>query len=132
VGDIDQKRKATGEQEAKKRRSATEDDHEDAGDTTHALQWDADVERFSDLLDRALNGQRASMGSSEFRGLVLSYRNLSMMEKRAAANRMQKRRLAGLLRAIHANDYRMYTDSWELEARASRDENTESPQPDTP
>jgi len=62
---------------------------------------------------------------------VLAYRDLSMMEKRMVANRMQQLKLAGLVRALYAGDYRMCVESWEIESRAQREEPS-NPRPDTP
>ena len=72
------------------------------------------------------------MSSSEFRTLVLAYRELSPSEKRAVSNRLQQRKLGALLRALHAGDYRMYTDSWEAEAELVRGEVQAGPRSDEP
>ncbi len=80
---------------------------------TQLLRWDADVTAFLARLERALRDFRTSMGSSEFKALVFDYRELSPTEKRAVANHLQARGLGALLRALHAGDYRMYTESWE-------------------
>jgi hypothetical protein len=115
VGDFSQKDKQKAEQDERKRR-ADIDDQDTLGDS-QVLGWDEDVEEFMEELDKHLNGFRVSMSSTEFRTLHHLYRELSMAERRAVANRMQRKRLPYLLRALHANDYRAYVDTWQAEAK---------------
>ena len=89
-----------------------------------AIPWSIPVERFFNRLDRVLHDLRISMTSSEFRDTVHYYRERSAMEKRAIANKLQRRGLHALLRAIHGGDYRTYTDTWQAEAEAVRDGKT--------
>ncbi len=68
---------------------------------------------------------------NEFRDLSLRYRDLTPTEKRAISNRLQRRRLGNLLRAMHANDYSAYIAGWEMEAKAAGEE-VAGPRPDSP
>ena len=106
MGELDRKEQDRAAKDERKRR-ADVDDQDGSGDGTHLMPWDADVEEFLQHLERALRDFRVSMGSSEFHALVVSYRQLSPAEKRAVSNKLQKRRLSSLLRALHAGDYRM-------------------------
>jgi hypothetical protein len=68
-------------------------------------------------LELKLDGLRAAMTSTEFRTLTGMYRELSVAKRRAVANRLQRRRMPNLLRALHKGDFRLYTETWETEAR---------------
>lgn len=120
MGDLDQKQKAKKDADNQKRRREDAEDDHGQGDGTNLLPWDADVERFLEKLERALNSFRAAMSSSEFRTLTLEYRERSFAEKRAISNRMQQKGLGALLRALHAGDFRMYLDGWQQEANVAR------------
>ncbi len=127
--DDPEKKRAREQDERRRRDDANEP--AGAGDGTNLLPWDADVEDFMVRLDRALNDFRTAMTSTEFRGVVTDYRYLSLMEKRAVSNRLQKRGLANLVRALHTGDFRVYTDGWQAEAEAQR-EQRDGPRGDAP
>jgi len=125
VGDLDRKSAnkkgdKVDQASADRKRRSDIDDQTGAGDGTNLLPWDADVEQFMERLERALNAFHSSMTSTEFRALVIDYKQLSVAERRAVANRLQKRRMPNLLRALHAGDYRAYTDGWKDEAAIVR------------
>jgi hypothetical protein len=136
VGELDRKGddKKRAEKEDRKRRAEV-DEQEEGGkgkeDELNLLPWDADVDRFLDHLEKSLRDFRASMSGNEFRDLSLRYRELTPTEKRAVSNRLQRRRLGNLLRALHAGSYSMYTDGWEMEAKAAGEE-VAGPRPDSP
>jgi hypothetical protein len=136
MGELDRKGddKKRAEKEDRKRRTEV-DEQEEGGkgkeDELNLLPWDADVDRFLTLLETSLRDFRASMSGNEFRDLSLRYRDLTPTEKRAVSNRLQRRRLGNLLRAIHANDYSAYIAGWEMEAKAAGEE-VAGPRPDSP
>jgi hypothetical protein len=122
----DQQKKKQAEQD-KKRRDNANDDIE-SGDATNLIAWDADVEHFFEVLERNLHDLRTSMSHSEFRTVSTLYRDLSPNEKRSVANRLQRRGLGALVRALHSGDFRLYLDSWAEEARLAR-EAEDAPKP---
>ncbi|MEO6951882.1 MAG: hypothetical protein ABI321_08720 [Polyangia bacterium] len=99
-------------------RSDPKDEAKDAASAAVVMPWDADLEHLMDRLDLFVRDLRASMGMTEFRSLVHSYRELSPMGRRAVANKLQQRRLAALLRALHAGDYALYQDTWKSDVTA--------------
>ena len=122
MGDLDKKSASKNKGDkvdqasADRKRRSDIDDQTGSGDGTNLLPWDADVDQFMDRLERALNAFHSSMSSTEFRALVIDYKQLSVAERRAVGNRLQKRRMPNLLRALHSGDYRAYTDGWKDEA----------------
>jgi hypothetical protein len=118
MGELDRKDKAKKDKAAsdKKRRDEANDDA--VGDGTHLLAWDADVEKFMEVLERMLGGMRTAMTSGEFKTLCVAYRELSQAEKRAVANRLSRKGLANLTRALHSGDFRLYLDHWQAESEA--------------
>jgi hypothetical protein len=119
MSEIDVKDKAKKDKaDADKKRRQDDDNDSGVGDGTSLMSWDADVEEFMELLERKLGSLTTAMTSIEFKSVVSSYRELSPSEKRAVGNRLQKKGLANLLRAIHGNDFRLYLDQWQAEAQA--------------
>ncbi len=132
MGDLDKKSKEKDGKKAKdaeRKRRADIDDQDGAGDGTHLLPWDADVEDFMEQLERLLNHFRTAMTSVEFKLLVSAFRELSMSERRAVSNRLKKRGLDSLLMALSRGDFRTYIDGWEAEAVRNR---TDEPHGDAP
>ena len=93
-------------------------DEAQAANAAVVMPWDARLEHLLQRLDLFVRELRAPMGMTEFRSLVHAYRELSPMGRRAVANKLQQRRLAALLRALHAGDYTMYQDTWKADADA--------------
>ena len=108
--------------------SDKKDDAKDAVNAAVVMPWDADLEHLMQRLDLFVRDLRTSMGMTEFRSLVHSYRELSPMGRRAVANKLQQRRLAALLRALHAGDYALYQDTWksDVTAREKAEQSRES------
>lgn len=106
------------EQQPAKSTSTEQDETKEQANATVVMPWDADLEHLMQRLDLFVRDLRASMGMTEFRSLVHSYRELSPMGRRAVANKLQQRRLAALLRALHAGDYALYQDTWRSDATA--------------
>jgi hypothetical protein len=133
MSEIDVKDKAKKDKaDADKKRRRDDDNDTGAGDGTSLMSWDADVEEFMELLERKLGGLRTAMTSIEFKSVVSSYRELSALEKRAVANRLQKKGLANLLRAIHGGDFRLYLDHWQAEAEAVQEATNQPANPGDP
>ena len=110
---------AETQQGARQPAESTElDEAKEQAGTAVVMPWDADLEHLMQRLDLFVRDLRASMGMTEFRSLVHSYRELSPMGRRAVANKLQQRRLAALLRALHAGDYALYQDTWKSDATA--------------
>ncbi len=102
-----------------------------AEDATNAepaagLGWDSEVDTFFERLGHFTHSLSMSLSSVDFRTLSLFYRDHSVMEKRAIANRLQRKGMHAFVRALHANDYRLYQDSWQNEAEAVRGQDPSS------
>ena len=93
-------------------------DGEPALETSMLMPWDADVEGFLERAEMYVRDLRLSMGHTEFRSLVVTYRELSAMGRRAAGTRLQQKGLHALFRAVHAGDYEMYQHTWQEDARS--------------
>lgn len=135
MGELENKHddKKRAEKEERKKRAELDDDekNEDEQEGINLIPWEADVNRFLELLELALRDFRMSMTGGEFRDLSARYHELTPTEKRSVGNRLQQRRLGNLHRALHAGDYRAYVEGWETEARAAA-EAVAGPRPDSP
>jgi hypothetical protein len=107
-----------GQAQAKRGKKPEE---EDQPEPSIALGWDAEIDTFFERLNDFSANYRMSLSSTDFRTLTLYYREHSTMEKRVIANRLQRKGLHALLRALHAGDYRLYQDTWQTESEAVRD-----------
>lgn len=87
-------------------------------ETSMLMPWDADVDGFFRRVDLYIRDLGFSMGHTEFRSLVVQYRELSAMGRRSVGTRLQQRGLDALFRAIHAGDYDMYQHTWQEDAPA--------------
>jgi hypothetical protein len=117
MGELDHKDKKKAEQAEHKRRADAEDQADAAAAGATLLPWDADVESFMRELELKLNSLQTAMTSTEFRTIVGMYRELSVAQRRAVANRLQRKRMTNLLRALHRGDFSLYSETWETDAQ---------------
>jgi len=125
VGDLDHKDKKKAAEADRKRRSDVDDQVDGVGSTL--LPWDADIENFMHELELKLNAFSTAMTSTEFRTVVGMYRELSVAQRRGVANRLQKKGLSNLLRALHKGDFSLYAETWESDARIVREASGDVP-----
>jgi hypothetical protein len=128
VSELEKKRDTAADQqrEQNKRADAVDGKNKDKQDddaeaeAEPAMPWDGSVDGIMERIAHCVRDLRVSMSHSEFRSLVVSYRELSPMGRRAVGNRLQQKKCDALFRALHKGDYSEYQHTWQSDAEAFR------------